>query len=210
MTAVVVVHGLWMPGGETYLLRERLLVEGFTPAQFRYRTISDDLSKSAARLAEFVASIAGDRVHLVGHSLGGLVILKMLELYAPLRFGRIVCLGSPLCGSAAGENLRRLPGGRWLLGKAMAQVIAEAPGRRWDGSLELGIIAGDLGVGLGRVLGRLPVPHDGTVAVVETQLPGASDHLVLPVSHFAMLFSAAVAWQTAAFLRTGHFKKQKK
>jgi len=207
MTAVVVVHGLWMPGSEAYLLRERLLVAGFSPAQFRYRTIADDLDSSAARLAEFVATMPGERVHLVGHSLGGLVMLKMLERYGPMRVGRLVCLGSPLCGSAAGENLARLPGGRWLLGKAMAQCIAEAPGRHWDGPLELGIIAGDLAVGLGRVLGRLPVPHDGTVGVAETQLPGATDHLVLPVSHFAMLFSAAVAWQTAEFLRTGRFKR---
>ena len=36
-------------------------------------------------------------------------------------------------------------------------------------------------------------------------LEGAKEHLTLPVTHSGMVFSAAVARQTAAFLRDGHF-----
>jgi hypothetical protein len=56
------------------------------------------------------------------------------------------------------------------------------------------------------MLGRLPGPHDGTVAVAETRLPGATDHVVLPVTHFSMLTSRAVADQVVAFLRRGRFE----
>jgi hypothetical protein len=36
-------------------------------------------------------------------------------------------------------------------------------------------------------------------------MPGATDHIVLPVSHLAMLVSARVAQETGLFLTQGHF-----
>jgi hypothetical protein len=48
--------------------------------------------------------------------------------------------------------------------------------------------------------------HDGTVAIVETQLPGLADHVVVDASHSGLLFSAEAAEQATAFLRVGHFR----
>jgi pimeloyl-ACP methyl ester carboxylesterase len=205
MTPVVVVHGLWMPGAETWLLRRRLRKAGFEPFAFRYPTVSEDLTRGAARLESFLASVPGGTRHLLGHSLGGLVILEMLKRHAPPGVGRLVLLGSPLCGSAAARNLLRYPGGRRLLGRAMAQCLADGGVRRWAGPQPLGVIAGSRPVGLGRLLGPLALPHDGTVAVAETRIEGAADHLVLPVTHLSMLWSAAVADQAVQFLREGRF-----
>jgi hypothetical protein len=36
-------------------------------------------------------------------------------------------------------------------------------------------------------------------------MPGASDHIVLPVSHLGMLVSARVAREVGLFLTQGHF-----
>jgi hypothetical protein len=52
----------------------------------------------------------------------------------------------------------------------------------------------------------IPRPNDGTVAVSETMLDGMTDHVTLPVSHFGMLLSSAVARQTVNFLRHGRFQ----
>ena len=205
MTPVVAVHGLYMPGSELYLLRRRLVRAGFAATQFRYRTIVHDVDRSAVSLAEYIAGVPGDTVHLVGHSLGGIVILKMIERYGVERIGRIVSLGSPFCGSVSAINLGRLPGGKHLLGRAMAQANDEAAERRWDGARELGVIAGDRARGVGRVIGPLPKPNDGTVTVAETRLPGANDHIVLPVTHLSMLWSRAVADAVIGFLRNGYF-----
>jgi len=41
--------------------------------------------------------------------------------------------------------------------------------------------------------------------VRETLMPGATDHIVLPVSHLGMLVSARVAHETGLFLTQGHF-----
>jgi hypothetical protein len=46
---------------------------------------------------------------------------------------------------------------------------------------------------------------DGTIYVDETHIPGMKQHLVMRVSHTGLPFSAAVARQTAAFLRSGCF-----
>jgi hypothetical protein len=75
----------------------------------------------------------------------------------------------------------------------------------WSGARDLGVIAGRLAFGFGLLLGSLPRPNDGTVAVDETKLEGTKDHIVLKVSHTAMLLSRGVAVQAAHFLRHGRF-----
>jgi hypothetical protein len=119
--------------------------------------------------------------------------------------GRIVLTGSPVRGSRSAERLARLPFGRALLGLSAAEVLLTPRERRWQGGRDLGIIAGDLGLGLGRLLGRMGAPNDGTVWLDETQLPGAAEHLRLRVNHSGMVFSAEVASQVAAFLKEGRF-----
>jgi len=41
--------------------------------------------------------------------------------------------------------------------------------------------------------------------VTETCMPGATDHIVLPVSHLGMLISTQVAQETGLFLTEGRF-----
>lgn len=205
MANVVLVHGLWMPGAELALLQHRLAGAGYEPLKFRYASVSADIDASADRLAAFLTTLDAPSVHLVGHSLGALLILKYIARHGAGRVDRIVCLGPPFTGTAAGDRLARLPGGTQFMGRGIAQLRREAPTRDWDGRRELGIIAGSLGFGMGRVLGGLPTPSDGTVAVAETRLAGATDHVVLPVTHFSMLWSRRVAEQVVAFLRDGRF-----
>jgi pimeloyl-ACP methyl ester carboxylesterase len=216
-TVVVYVHGLWLGGGESFLLRRRLSraldAEGRV---FRYASVGAAVTDNAAALGRYLQTIETDTLHLVAHSMGGLVILKLFELsLAPqgplagvaqgLPPGRIVLTGSPVRGSRSAERLARLPFGRALLGLSAAEVLLTPRERRWQGGRDLGIIAGDLGVGLGRLLGRMGAPNDGTVWLDETDLPGATDQLRVRVSHSGMVFSAEVARQVAAFLREGRF-----
>lgn len=203
---VVVVHGLWMPGADTLLLKRRIEVAGFAARRFSYRSIAHGLGASAARLAEWLADVPGDAVHFVGHSLGGVLVLEMLARHGFARAGRVVCLGSPLAGSRAAEALLRWPGGGHVVGRCMQDLLTSGGVRGLSGGCEVGVIAGDLPIGLGRVLCTFAGPNDGTVAVDETRIAGAADHIVLPVSHFAMLWSGAVSRQIVRFLRTGRFE----
>ncbi len=205
---VVLVHGLWMRGLVMQRLAGRLRRDaGLRPRIFSYLSIAADLESNLARLRRFIAGQGDGPVHLVGHSLGGVLALQALAGLAAPPPGRLVCLGSPLRGSAAACRLANWPGGSALLGRTLRTAVLEHPLPRCPDGLEVGVIAGDVPLGLGRILPDLPAPNDGVVAVSETRLPGIRDHLVVHASHSWLLFSAEVAVQTAAFLATGQFRR---
>ncbi|GAC1505334.1 MAG: alpha/beta hydrolase [Steroidobacteraceae bacterium] len=212
-TVLVYVHGLWLSGGEALWLRRRLAQDLHADVRaFSYPSVAQDATTNARALAEFLSAIPADALHLVGHSLGGLVILKLFEddpeAQARLPPGRIVLLGSPLRGSRTALNLARLPFGRKIMGASVGEELLVPRRRRWGGARELGIIGGELRLGLGRLVGTLDGPNDGTILVEETQLDGAADRIVLRVSHTGMLFSDLVARQAGAFLDTGRFSRR--
>jgi hypothetical protein len=120
-----------------------------------------------------------------------------------------VCLGSPLRGSRSAARLARWPGGRHLVGRCLGDVHARGGFSKCPAGVEVGSIAGNVPFGAGRLLGPFPEPNDGTVAVEETRVAGLTDHIVLPVSHIAMLWSARVANQVAHFLEHGRFRHER-
>ena len=201
--AVVLVHGLWVHGVAMALIRRRLARSGFRAVSFSYPSVRLGLAENAERLAAFCRGLQSPRVHLVGHSLGGLIALGALDGVPGC--GRIVTLGTPYAGSHAAKRLARLPGGRAALGRSMPEWL-EAARPSLDGRAEIGVIAGRRPLGLGCLVAPdLPRPCDGVVSVEETRLPGMRDHVVLDVSHSGMLVSRAVARQIGAFLRDGCF-----
>lgn len=204
---VIVAHGLWAPGVETALLRRRLRSAGFRPALFRFSTVRAGLAHNVARLARFAAEVEGDRVHFVGYSLGGIVALTMLTQHHDARVGRIVCLGSPLAGSRTARRVSGYRLGRHIVGRSLVEHNQRGGMERWDRPIELGVVAGTRNFGAGHLIGALPGTNDGMVAVDETRIAGATDHLTLPVSHVQMLFDADVARQTIHFLRHGRFAR---
>jgi pimeloyl-ACP methyl ester carboxylesterase len=204
----ILVHGLWQSGLEFFVIRRRLQADGSMRAlSFSYPTVVGSMSDHVRRLIECARAHKAERLHFVGHSLGGLVVLRALQVTDDLPPGRAVLLGSPLQGSRTAQSLARLPFGRTLLGDALAEECIEWSPREWSGRREVGVIAGSVGLGVGRLVAKLDDAHDGTVLVEETRLPGAKDHLVVATTHTGLLVSAAVAEQTRHFLDHGMFKR---
>jgi pimeloyl-ACP methyl ester carboxylesterase len=204
-SALVYVHGLWVSGREAFLIRKRMADRGYGWHTFEYASTLHDMAAIAAALARFVVDLGAERVHLVGHSLGGLVILRCLASHPELPPGRIVLLGTPCMASRAAHTVGRFRFGRQMLGQAAAEELMHPHDRRWDGQRDLGIIAGTRSISVSRLLVQFEEDNDGTVAVSETQLPGATAFLKLPVSHTGMLLSARVARETGSFLEHGRF-----
>ena len=205
METVVLVHGLWVHGIAMELMRRRVARCGYRALAYSYPSMRLTLAENAERLQRYCRDIAAPRLHFVGHSLGGLIILRMLERAQGLPPGRAVLLGSPVAGSLAARRLARLPGGRSALGRT-APEWHEAATLRASTGREIGVIAGRMGVGIGRIVAPdLPAPSDGVVSVAETRLQAARDHIVLDVNHFGMLLARSVARQVCTFLREGAF-----
>jgi pimeloyl-ACP methyl ester carboxylesterase len=201
---VVLVHGLWMNAAALSLLQMRVRRCGFSVARFGYPTVRAGLAESAARLSKYLKSLDASEICVVAHSMGGLVTLRALELNANPRVRSIVLIGSPVAGSLAGRRLAKFPAGRMLMG-ANSSVWGVRQAVKAPAGVTVGVIAGTMSLGLGRLVGKLPRPNDGVVSVAETQLNNAADTILLHVSHSAMLFSAGVARQVCHFLKHACF-----
>jgi pimeloyl-ACP methyl ester carboxylesterase len=166
---------------------------GFEAHNIGYPSLRRRLPELAAIAAERIAARvhAGTRVHLVGHSLGCILIRWMLVHHEAIRPGRIVLLTPPNQGAAmadrflpwAGRLIRPLPD---LAVKGGSQASLRLPQ-----GLEVGIIAGGA---------------DRTVTLAETRLDGAVDHIVLPYGHSFLMLRRDVQEATVRFLRTGRFQ----
>jgi pimeloyl-ACP methyl ester carboxylesterase len=193
-----------MAGWVMSLLGRRLQHCGFDPYLFSYPSMRSTLSQNALLLSRFIASVAAPRIHFLGHSLGGLLILQMLMEYPEARTGRVILAGSPYNGSLAAEKISGALLGKRVLGRSMRQWMEQKLPDS-NPACEIGIIAGQRSLGGGRLISRLPKPNDGVVTVEETHVPNIADLIVLDVNHSGMLFSASLARQACSFLRTGRF-----
>jgi len=198
---VLLVHGIWNAKSWLSPLARRLRQHGFEVDTFGYASILGGTEPAIAALTRRLRD--GPPVHLVGHSLGGLVGLETLRRTPGLPVRRLVCLGSPLRGSLAARALGRRGWSAAMLGRS--GTLLQSGCAAWEGGVEVGMVAGDVPRGLGRLLARFDGPSDGTVGVEETRLPGLAAHCTVHSSHTGLVFSADAARQAAAFLRTGTF-----
>lgn len=205
---VVVVHGLWFGAWAMRPLAHRMRKAGheagWSVRVTSYRSTQGSLEDSAHDLHRFVLQRPASQRHYVAHSLGGLVVLRMIDLYPEQPPGRIVLLGSPLNGSQVARKAHRIPGVRHLLGKAqpgLERGYAQLPRDH-----ETGMIAGRRRFGLGLLVGELRTPGDGTVSLEETRVDGLDDRIEMPVTHTGLVTSGRVARQVTRFLRHGAFQ----
>lgn len=198
---VLLVHGIWNARHWLAPFAARLRREGLRPGLFGYASILAGPEVGADRLVEHLRRRPTSL--LVGHSLGGLVILEALRRAPDLPVDRVVCLGSPLKGSGVAAALGERPGLSWTLGRSRDLLVRGCP--PWEGRAEIGVVAGDHARGVGGLFTRMDGPSDGTVALSETRLPGIADHCVVPASHTGLVLSAEAARRAARFLRHGRF-----
>lgn len=203
-TVIVMIHGLYLGGWCMSWLACKLRAPDIDTYLFSYPTLRMSATENADALHLFLERLKGERVHLVAHSLGGLVVRHLFQRHPEQRSGRVVTLGTPHNGSHVARQLNASAVTRFMLGRSGDEaLLGGAPA--WAASRELGSLAGDAPMGLGRLVPGLARPNDGAVAVSETRLEGAADHVTLPVTHTGMLLSKDVALQIKRFLEHGRF-----
>ena len=91
---------------------------GTIPCRSRWR-------RSSPALRQLIARIDAPQVHLLGHSLGGLIVLRFLQRHSMSQPGRVVFLGTPCAGSRVARRFARWKMGRKMLGPmAMRGTVA--------------------------------------------------------------------------------------
>ena len=192
-----------MRGFTLALMARRLREAGHEVCVFDYASVTRRPEAGLARIAEYIAALPAGKVHLVGHSLGGLMAMELARTGCNREGGRVVCMGTPLSGSAVARVLAGWTPLRWTLGEArqwLCEGLAE-----WPGETSIGMIAGSMPFGFGVFIPGLSSPHDGTVAVAETRDDRLAGHVIVHASHSGLLLSQRVATLTAAFLARGAF-----
>ena len=199
---VILIHGMWMNAFSMRFIGNRLTKKGWQVIYYDYSSMFGSFDRNVDGLYKLWRSYRSENLHLVGHSLGGLLILAMMAKYQLRGIPRTVLMGCPVKGSAVAKKMMGSRWGKPALGKSIEALIAG------DGNTlnnEIGIISGNKGIGIGHMIQKLPKPHDGVVAIEETEMDSASDAVTLPVTHATMLFSKDIANLIEHYLSKGRF-----
>jgi len=141
---------------------------------------------------------------VVGHSLGGVLILETLNRNPHIAAASATLIGAPVRGCFAGRRLGAAGVGRWMMGAS--RPLWNERAATWRHDAPLGVIAGTAPIGLGRVLGRLPKPNDGVVCVTETGVESMAAQALVPVGHSALIVSSRVHRLVERFISSGSFE----
>ena len=192
---VVLVHGYLANKLLLALLARRLRDHGYRTDLWGYRNMWSSIQVLADRFARSLATLDADpridTLHLVTHSMGGIVGRAALDRYRPRKMGRFVMLAPPNRGSF------------------VATAMAGSFGRVLKPVAELSTAADSLVNSLPTPddvdIGVIAAAHDALVSAESTHPPVPHAHVTLPTWHTGLLFRRDTADLVADFLASGRF-----
>jgi len=207
---VVLVHGLLRRSGNMMPLARRLHRAGFSVYVYDYATAGKSIAAHGVDFKRFLEPLVTEqsvsRLHIVSHSMGGIITRVALghlapggslagEVLKPERLGRVVMLAPPNGGS----DIPRLTG--WLF-PFIGRFIVPLPELSSAPDAFVHRVPVPQGIDIGIIAGRF----DGKVRVCYTFLPGMRHHLVINSEHMFMVYWPFVAALVIRYLRRGSFQ----
>jgi pimeloyl-ACP methyl ester carboxylesterase len=190
---VFLITGYGAPPSLFFPVRRYLNAQGFRAESWPYDSFSESVAIHGARLAADVRNRDADpgvaRIHLVGHSMGAVIVRAALSEYVPKKLGRVVLAAPPNHGARLAD---------WALAVGRRHSAARDLSSRPDSYVNQLAGLDDIEFGV------LAARFDHVVAHASTHLAGERDHLTLMAPHTVILHPAA-GKQIAHFLRHGRF-----
>ncbi|MCC9607752.1 putative lipase [Blastopirellula sp. JC732] len=192
---VALIHGFASTSLLLKRLERQIRAAGFATQRYGYFSLIGDIEAYARRFSETLRKIDEEadveRLHIVAHSLGGLVTRRALQLYRPAHLGRVVFLASPHHGLYAG----RFWGG--LLNLVQCRAVAQMSdvpdsyvNQLAPPDFEFAAIA---------------ATYDHLVPEHSAHLEGCVDYRIYPTMHTALLLRRDVAQDICNYLAQGRF-----
>lgn len=212
---VIILHGIARTGSSMKPVEMALQKKGYETLSITYPSRDRNLNGIAAylrekQLTEEFWKAAGE-VHIVTHSMGGLVARRYLDVYEgqiPMeKLGRVVMLAPPNRGSEVADTIHKLPLYKWYYGPAGEELTTEAQSKNGsDIYYDLGIVAGTKEWPYIVAAFVVPGKSDGRVSVEKTKLEGMKDHITVNGTHTFIMDRPDVHDQILYFLKEGKFK----
>lgn len=192
---VALVHGYLANKFMLAPLGWRLRRQGYATTAWGYWNMRCSLLVHAARFARKLETLDGnaaiDTLHLVTHSMGGIIARAALDRFRPRKLGRIVMLAPPNRGSF------------------VATVAAGTIGRVFKPVAELSTaedsLVNSLPMPEGIDLGVIAAEWDALVSDASTHPDVPHAYAIIPTFHSGLLFRRDAADLAAAFLQSGTF-----
>jgi hypothetical protein len=203
---VVLLHGLWRGFHAMEPMARALQSEGFSTLNIPYPSGRLPIDVLSERIRRQVGEIPGDGpIHFITHSLGGIIVRKLLDDGAPWDFGRIVMLAPPNNGSEIVDWARHKPilhrvlgpAGRALGSDGIPAALPPLP----EG-VEAAVIMGN----------RSTIPffnslfgddHDGIVSAAKGRIEGLRGFSVIPADHTFIQMHPEAIHLCVDFLKSG-------
>lgn len=208
---VILLHGLARTSASMNDMQSALIDSGYLVAKIDYPSREKKVQELATpAINKGLSSCAlqgASPVHVVTHSMGGILFRQYVLEHGADKFARTVMLAPPNHGSEAVDSLKEIPGFQWLNGPAGLQLGTDKnslPLALGPATSDVAVIAGTFSINI--VLSTyLPDPDDGKVSVASTRLEGMCAHLQQDVSHPYIMKDERVIKEVISYLDTGKF-----
>ncbi len=192
---VVLVHGMGRTRHSMCALARALERAGYETLNYGYHSrrsgVDDHGDELTHRLAAAESRPEVTRIHLVGHSLGNIVIRSALVKRPLTKMGRVVMLAPP----NQGARMADLSAG-WL-----SWISRPLPDLTTSAASAARTIPAPPGVQIGVIAGS----RDFMVRIPETRLDGQADQVVVSSGHTFIMRKRSAQEMTIRFLKTGSF-----